>query len=64
MPVDNTSLLWSLDPESLFVLSKNMKNEIWKEVVTAWGEYKIAIVHTGSFLGYLYTFPFSTYMYT
>ncbi len=37
IPVDNTSLLWSLDPESLLVLSKNMKNKFWREVVTAWG---------------------------
>ncbi len=61
MPVDNISLLWSLDPESLLVLSKNMKNTFWREVVTAWGDYKIAIEHTDSFLGC--TFLFSTYVH-
>ncbi len=61
MPVDNTSLLWSLDPESLLVLSKNMKNEYWREVVIACGEYKTAIEHTGSFLGY--TFLSSRYVH-
>ncbi len=61
MPVDNTSLLWSLDPESSLVLSKNVKNKFWQEVITAWEEYKIAIEHTGSFLGY--TFLFSTYVH-
>ena len=61
MPVDNTCLLWSLDLKSLLVLSKNMKNEYWREVVTACGEYKTAIEHTVSFLGY--TFLFSRYVH-
>ena len=55
MPVDNTSL----DLESLLVLSENMKNKFWREVVTAWGEYKTVVEHAGLFLGY--TFLFSTY---
>ena len=38
-----------------------MKNKFWQEVITAWGEYNIAIEHTGSFLGY--TFLFSTYVH-
>ncbi len=62
MPVENTSLLWGLNPESFLVSSKNMKNKFCQEVVTAWGEYKIAIEHTGSFLGYTFLF-FSTYVH-
>ena len=61
MPVDNTNLLWSLDPKTLLGLSKNMKSKFWRELVTTCEEYKPSIEHTGSFLGY--TFLVSAYVH-
>ncbi len=68
MPVDNTSLFWSLDPESLLLLSRNMKNKFWQEVVTAWEEYIFISFCTIFSQSELYTQPitnpFKIHLYT